>query len=294
VKPAGLEIADAPGLGHRYPPLVLDERQRASESGTFRERVRYDLVERPAYAFGLLAAADAARFFGASRITAVEFGVAEGAGLLNLCALAPQVTRETGVLIDVHAFDRGHGLPAPRDHRDHPELWTAGDFPMLDPESLRSRLPGFANLHLGDIAETLGAFQDRLTPEAPIGFVSFDVDIYSSTVDALRIYEGDPSRSLPVSIAYFDDTLGNPAGLGSLLRNRWCGQLRAIDEFNEAHSLRKIDEIRTLKARRPLRHEIWLDQMYGVHALDHPLRNAARRKDPVTMSDEIAGLRWRF
>jgi hypothetical protein len=256
--------------------------------------VRYDLVERPAYAFGLLAAADAARFFGASRITAVEFGVAEGAGLLNLCALAPQVTRETGVLIDVHAFDRGHGLPAPRDHRDHPELWTAGDFPMLDPESLRSRLPGFANLHLGDIAETLGAFQDRLTPEAPIGFVSFDVDIYSSTVDALRIYEGDPSRSLPVSIAYFDDTLGNPAGLGSLLRNRWCGQLRAIDEFNEAHSLRKIDEIRTLKARRPLRHEIWLDQMYGVHALDHPLRNAARRKDPVTMSDEIAGLRWRF
>jgi hypothetical protein len=34
--------------------------------------------------------------------------------------------------------------------------------------------------------------------------------------------------------------------------------------------------------------------MYGVHAIDHPLRNAARRESPVTMSDEIAGLRWRF
>jgi hypothetical protein len=52
---------------------------------------------------------------------AAEFGVANGAGLLNMCEIAARVTRETGVGFRIVGFDAGTGLPQPIDYRDHPE-----------------------------------------------------------------------------------------------------------------------------------------------------------------------------
>jgi len=53
--------------------------------GAFRMKVACDLIHRMHYAYGLLAAADQAPDAGVKAFTAVEFGVAAGAGLLNLC-----------------------------------------------------------------------------------------------------------------------------------------------------------------------------------------------------------------
>lgn len=284
-----------PSLESRYPLALLDERARIAAQGSFRDRVRYDLIPRPHYAFGLLAAADAARFAGVTRITAIEFGVAEGAGLLNLCALAPQVSAETGVEIDIAGFDTGIGLPALEDYRDHPEIWKAGDFATGSKEALLAQLPPQARMVWGDVAETLPEFIATLSPQAPVGFVSVDVDIYRSTRDCLRLFTAPVESLLPVMIAYFDDTIGGLDRIGALMRNRYAGQLLAIDEFNAEQQYRKIDRIPILTHRRPLDREPWLDQIYGVHALDHPLRSAGggnRRTLSVDAHGGSARMAW--
>src|SRR5436190_14461173 len=112
----------------RYPAALLAERERVAMVGSFRETVRYDLVPRPHYAFGLLTAADIARFCGVKKIIAIECGVAAGEGLLNLCELAEMVSHETGIEFIIYGFDTGNGLPPLQDYRDHPEIWTEGDF----------------------------------------------------------------------------------------------------------------------------------------------------------------------
>ena len=270
---------------HRYPEHVIHERQRVSESGSFRERVQYDLVARPSYAFGVLAAADIARFFGYRKVTVIEFGVANGDGLLNLCNLTEQVSAVTNIEFRVLGFDNAIGLPEPVDYRDHPEIWSKGDFRMTNRPQLEQEIPPHARLLIGPVSETLPEAMRDISDDAPVGFVAHDMDIYSSTVDCLKIYESDARKLLPVSIAYFDDTLGAPGRIGTLLRNEWCGQLLAINEFNRRGEYRKIDIIRTLPHRRPLSDELWLKQIYAIHALDHPLRNSSKRQASYSLDE---------
>src|SRR6185312_2919376 len=56
-------------------------------------------IDRPQYGYGLLSAANLARRLGHSEMTAIEFGVAGGNGLVNLEMHAEHVRRETGVKI---------------------------------------------------------------------------------------------------------------------------------------------------------------------------------------------------
>ncbi len=122
--------------------------------GGFRARVAHDLVIRHHHAYAILRCADLARSQGLKEVTLVEFGVAAGAGLLNICRIAEAVTRETGVSFRVIGFDTGKGMPPPASYRDHPELYREGDFPM-NAEGLRAALPPYARLVLGDIAATV-------------------------------------------------------------------------------------------------------------------------------------------
>src|SRR5688500_5003246 len=78
--------------------------------GSFLAKVEFDLVVRMHHAWGLLYAADQARQCGVRELTAIEFGVANGAGLLNMCEIAARVTRETGVGFQIVGFDAGTGL----------------------------------------------------------------------------------------------------------------------------------------------------------------------------------------
>jgi hypothetical protein len=267
----------------RYPPALLEQRARVADSGTFRQRVQFDLVDRPQHAFGLLAAADVASFAGVREIVAVEFGVAEGAGLRNLAEVAATVTAETGVSVDVVGFDSGRGLPAPLDHRDHPEIWVEGDFAVSDPAGLQGTLPPGVDLVLGPIATTIPKFVRTLSK--PIGFVSFDVDLYSSTRDALAVFEIDCEKMLPLVVSYFDDVIGGIRRIGSLFRTRAAGQLLAIEEFNADGSLRHLDPIWVLRHRRPLDREAWIERTYALHVLDHPVRRGKRGRSAMSMLD---------
>ncbi|HXW51017.1 MAG TPA: hypothetical protein VEJ41_03410 [Candidatus Acidoferrales bacterium] len=232
--------------------------------GTFRARVAFDLIFPPAYAYCILQTAELARALGLARVTIVEFGVANGAGLLAMCRIARSVTAATGVEFDIVGFDREGGMPPPVDYRDHPELWQAGDF-VADHDRLRAKLPPNARLVVGDLAVTVPAFAQQLSAEAPLGFASLDVDYYSSASQALSIFEGRPEHYLPWTCLYADDIV-YPSN------NRWCGELLAIEEFNASHVARKIDQWRFLPAFRRIKNARWLGQVYFVHVLDHPRR----------------------
>ncbi len=170
----------------------------------FWEIIRDHSSPYPQYLWGTLCAAQLASALGYERITVIEFGVAGGNGLLELERVANWVQRRSGVGIDAVGFDTGTGLPQPHDYRDLPNLWRGGDFRM-DADRLRTRLTS-ARLVLGPVSETALAFLE--SEPAPIGFVSFDLDLYSSTLDAFAIFEAGAAVTLPRVVCYFDDIIG--------------------------------------------------------------------------------------
>jgi len=237
--------------------------------GSFRMRVRFDLVLRHHNAYAILKAADQAKSLGLNRMTILEFGVAMGGGLMNMCFIAKRVTAITGISITVVGFDTGQGMPPARDYRDHPDLYWAGDFPM-DVVALRKRLPENAKLIVGNIDTTVAQFLDGdLRPDCPIGYTAIDVDYYSSTVSALRVFESDPQHYLPICHIYLDDIeldAHNPA----------AGELLAVEEFNRKSDLRKIYRNEFLENQRLFRNAVWIKHMYQLHVMDHSTRFRVR------------------
>lgn len=243
--------------------------------GGLRSRIAFDLVQRPHYAYGLLEAADQARAAGLSAFTAVEFGVAGGEGLLNLCKIGALVQKETGIAVRIAGFDSGAGMPPPLDWRDHPEEFGLGDFPM-DRERLQANLPSNCRLVLGDVRETVPEFlRSNLRPEAPLGFAAFDLDYYSSTKQALELLaDPDASKYLFLPRLYFDDiVLPNYCD--------WAGELLAVNEFNAEHRLRKIQQYRFLRSRRIFKNARWIDQIFILHLFDHPRLSRAHGRRPM-------------
>jgi hypothetical protein len=232
--------------------------------GSLRARINFDIVQRAHYAYGLLAAADQAAEQGLKAFTAVEFGVAAGEGLLNLCSIAKRIEHATGVAVNIAGFDSGCGMPPPTDYRDHPEEFQLGDFPM-DHDRLRAQLPSNCQLILGPVNQTVPTFlAESLNAEAPLGFAAFDLDYYTSTREAFALLaDPSPSKYVFLPILYFDDiVLPN--------YNGWAGELLAVREFNHCHELRKIEAYRFLRSRRIMKNARWIDQIFLLHLFDHP------------------------
>ena len=121
----------------------MGEAAWVSRTGDFRTREQHGLIGRPNYLYGMLRAADCAKYFGKTSVTAIEFGVASGAGLVNMVDLAELITKETGVKFRIVGFDTGAGLPTIEGYKDHPEIWNPGDFAMEDrPALLKSSMVG--------------------------------------------------------------------------------------------------------------------------------------------------------
>ena len=242
--------------------------------GSLREKERFGLINRPQYAYGVLRAADVARYFGLDSVTVCEFGVASGDGLVNLVDVAELVTSETGIAVRVLGFDTGAGLPPVQGFKEHPEIWSGGDFPMMSRDGIVQRTRGRAEVVFGDIADTVDAFVDSLTPSSPLGFASIDVDIYSGARSALRSLLGPSEKLLPAVSLYFDD-------VGFFFANEWCGELAAINEFNADNELRKIGPDRSFIQRTPP--APWHAHMYVCHALDHAARAQPRDRAELTI-----------
>ena len=217
-------------------------------------------ADRPFYTWGVLQGAYLAAAIGVNRISVIEFGVAGGNGLVSLELIAGKVEKIFGITIDVYGFDTGGGLPKPTDYRDCPNLWSTGYFAM-DKEKLQSRLQR-ARLVLGSVEDTVPTFIE--SKPAPVAFVSFDLDYYSSTMQAFRLLEADEELLLPRIHCYFDDITG-------FTYSDYTGERLAISEFNAAHPMRKISPIYGLKHFLPAPHadSWWPEMFFMAHIFDH-------------------------
>ena len=221
----------------------------------------WDLSKRPTYLMGVLAAAEQAARQKVAEISVIEFGVAGGDGLVALQREAEAVERETGVGIKVYGFDAGpQGLPAfIGDYRDHPDAWQPGDYPMNE-SALRRRLSARTTLILGNVGDTVPRFFNDFQPP-PVGFVSFDLDLYSSTRDALQIFRVPDKKMLWHVPLYFDD-------IEFVFNHKFAGELLAIDEFNVECSQVKIDRWYGVRIGRPFPERPFLEKLYVAHDLE--------------------------
>lgn len=217
----------------------------------------------PQYAYGLIQAVALAGVLDVTAISALEIGVAGGNGLVALERLRDVHAPASGVEIAVAGFDLGSGMPAPHDYRDLPYIWREGFFRMDEPK-LRARLQS-AELFIGDIAQTGPRY--LAGRPAPIGFISFDVDYYSSTLAAFAaLLDAAPERFLPRVICYFDDTVGPHHEMHS----DFTGELLAISEFNAAHGQRKIGKLNGLRHKIAPLDGPWVEGIFVLHLFDHP------------------------
>jgi hypothetical protein len=276
--------------GESWPPVPFDnvyEWLNYAFSDLFNEStlIKHGYRSRkPMYAWGVLQGAALAKVLGLPRVSVIEFGVACGNGLLALEAISKAVEQRTNVRIDAIGFDSGVGLPQPQDFRDQPNMWLEGQLPMnrtlLESKLLR------AQLYLGPIAETIPYF--IAANPAPIAFISFDLDLYSSTRDALCIFESSYDYLLPRVISYFDDIFGHTY-------NDYCGERAAIAEFNNYHSACKICPIYGLRYFIPhfARNELWPSGMYFAHLFEHPSYNIPDSFNKVMVVDIEGTFHWR-
>jgi hypothetical protein len=216
----------------------------------------WDTSARPNYLLGVLKAADQARDEKVAKILAVEFGVAAGNGLLALQDIAAHVERATGVVIEVVGFDSGAGMPAvPFDYRDHTDWWIPQDYPM-DVAGLQARLQPRTRLVLGEVAENVRRFLDE--NQVTVGFVSFDLDYWSSTHSAFPLLSSPKRKMLRRTPLYFDD-------VDFFFNHQFAGELLAIDEFNRTADGVRIDRWRGVRKGRPFPEAPWLSKMYVAH-----------------------------
>jgi len=229
--------------------------------GSFEFRLALDALPRPAYGYGVYHAAQLAQRLKIPEIAVLEFGVAGGDGLVQMEQVAAEVAAVSPTRIKVFGFDTGIGLPEHSDYRDLPYIWRKGHYRM-DVDAVKRRLRQ-AELVLGDVAVTVPQFLSRI--EAPIGFISFDLDYYSSTVAAFGVFDGPHECYLPRVLSYFDDIVGSD----SQLHCEDVGELLAIAEFNRSPKGHRIRPIHGLASKRLL-HSAWAPQMFAYHRFDHP------------------------
>ncbi|AXC13428.1 hypothetical protein ACPOL_4151 [Acidisarcina polymorpha] len=230
--------------------------------GSYRARLLAGGVNRPPYGWCLYHAALEAKALGHKAMTVVELGVAGGNGLVCLSEHRQFIQRAIGIEVVVAGFDGGNGLPASQDPRDLLYCWPAGSFEM-DRAALERRIAGRAELIIGDVRTTLGGWNPR--PDAPLGAVLFDLDLYSSTMGGFTLLE--KANVLPRIWCYFDDICGYSADATT---DR-VGEREAVRQFNLApeRDIHKdhLSLAYTFKGMVP---EAWHQHIYLYHRVSHP------------------------
>lgn len=247
------------------PQIVIRHIIRSHSLGSVEFRLSMGALEKAQYAFGIKQAIYLASRLNHKKVSVLEFGVGTGRGLKLMEKYAAELGKPSGIDVQVFGFDLGSGLPPAADYRDLPYAWRSGDYSM-DEKQLRRELKT-AKLMLGDVRHTVPQFLEARP--APIGFISFDLDYYSSTIAAFRIFECPDEAILPRVVCYFDD-------LESDERQYHCeyvGERLAISEFNcRAGSHHKLCHTYihspTQKYPAPWRHQNWI-----YHRFSHPEYN---------------------
>jgi hypothetical protein len=231
----------------------------------FKRRLDFNAMVKPEYGYGAYYAAYQAKSLGYESLSLIELGVAGGNGLVALENIAQWLERTFKLKIDVYGFDMGVGMPGTSDYRDLPYIWEKGFFKM-DFEKL-SRSLKKAKLILGNVEQTIPEFIEKGT-HSPIGFISFDLDYYTSTILAMKLLSQNPEFYIPRVYCYFDDCIGDDHELHS----EFTGELLAINEFNNSQNDRKLGKINGLRYKR-IFDDRWNEKYFVLHLFDHPKYN---------------------
>ena len=248
-----------------YPIRTLSKKiVRTFKFGNYISRLKMGAVNRPNYAYCVYNGALLAKKLGYRGISVLEFGVAGGRGLLNLEHCAEHISKLLSINIDIYGFDTSKGLPEPLDYRDLPYHWRKS-FYMMDVQKLRNKLKTSQPI-LGDVRETAETFLEEYRPH-PIGAILFDLDFYSSTAGALKIFEGNEKYFLPRLFCYFDDVTGTEIEL----YNDYTGARLAINEFNHIHKKKKLAKAYHLLEQTAI--EDWYHRIWIFHNFEHSKYN---------------------
>jgi hypothetical protein len=227
------------------------------------EQLMLGALPRPFYAYSAVRASELAVRLGYNEVTWIEFGVAGGNGLIALEQIKTAVEQHLPVTVRIVGFDAGSGLPTPVDYRDLPYHWQGGYYEM-DVPALKARLTN-ASLVLGPVAETLPDYLRKPPHDAPIGMISFDLDYYSSTVDAFGIFDVPSDAILPRVMCYMDDVIGTAECYSD-----FTGERLAIHEFNERNDMRKLSRCYDFEL---FGYERWQEQTMIYHDFGHARYN---------------------
>jgi hypothetical protein len=201
--------------------------------------------------------------WGKEGVSLVELGVFEGAGLNFIVEVVNYLRRMCpGLVYHIYGFDSFIGLPTLVGHEDHNEIWKPYEYKSRIPyKKLAKKFKNKATLIKGDVNDTVEEFlANQLDMNYPIGFISLDLDLYSSSKVALKILEDvNPNKYLPTVPIIVDDQDY------LITYNDWCGVVLAIKEFNELNKFRKIQS----------RKEIY-QRLRCAHILDHDLRTGKK------------------
>ncbi len=244
------------------PKLIIKSLIKKLPFMTFIGKIAWDAVSRPEYCYSVFQAAQQAHLLKFKKISVIEFGIGKGNGLIALEDAILRISKYFNIQIDIFGFDLGIGIPKPVDYRDLPYYWRQGLFKM-DINRLEKKLKK-SRLIIGDVSKTIPDFIN--SNPAPIGFVAFDLDFYSSTKSALYLFNERHGLFLPRVICYFDDILSNDF----VYHSEFTGVPLAIEEFNQKHTDRKIAKMNGLRYIRMIPDK-WNEQVFVFHYFSHPL-----------------------
>ena len=239
---------------------IIKRRYVKYSSAPYLQKILYGVVERPWYGHFIYEAGILAKALGHSKVSIIEFGVAGGNGLINIEKHVKIISKELNLDFEVYGFDLATGLPKSDNYKDMIYAWNPGAFKM-DVKKLKARLRK-SKLIIGDVVETVPEFFEKYDP-APVGCIMFDLDYYSSTKYAFRIFNEDQKYFLPRVNCYFDDVN---------LTNEFIGELNAIKEFNEENKNKKIAQIYNFGERIYNLWPGWLmmgNRMFQYHDFSH-------------------------
>jgi len=249
-----------------YPEVPFDNRDDWMRFAYLKLKQDPVCNRRPWYIWGVLQGAALSKVLGIEHISVIEFGVAGGGGLISLERAAELTEELVGIKIDVYGFDTGTGNPKIMDYRDVPFRWSEGYWPM-DKQKLEKLLHR-AKLVLGHTKDTIPEFI-RSKP-APVAFAAIDLTMYSSTAEALKLFEAEYSLLSPRTYCMFRSLLGSRGD-----QCDYIGERLAIQEFNVKYTMRKLCHMDGLRYFVPNYINVgsWPEFFYLLHIFDHPLYN---------------------
>jgi hypothetical protein len=214
---------------------------------------------------------EAAKVLKYNNISFIEFGVAGGNGLLSLEKYSKKSKKRFNINYNIYGFDFGDnlGLPKTTEPKDMPFFFSSGLFKM-DIDRLKRKLK-ISKLILGDIKNTLPSFRNEKNI-GKIMAIFFDLDYYSSTKEALNIFNFDDTLFAPRVWCYFDD-VHSPA-------NDFNGVHAAINDFNILNYNKKF--VRDYGSVMNYKFGPFYEEVYIMHNFSHSDYNTSSDKTVIS------------